>query len=294
MGLLKKINVNWKSKKSSARKKPVRSLRLGQIKKMNGLSGRVDNSSWVKTGISGFDGLLGKGIPQGSSILLAGGAGSGKTIFSLETIYHAAKNNEKCLYISLEESEERLRKHMRDFGWNCSDLEKRGLLKIKRVYPFKISRSVEALLSKARGELNINLEHIEELIPKGFKPKWIIVDSLTALAAAFKDDETSSYRLYIEQLFRYFEKLGATSLFISETEQIPLKYSNSGAEEFLADGVVAFYAVRHGNIRENAIEIIKLRGATHKKKIVAMQIVEGEGIVVYPEQEIFSNIEVNK
>ena len=183
---------------------------------------------------------------------------------------------------------------MRDFGWDCSKLEKKGLLKIKRIYPFKISRGVEALLSKARGELRINLEHVDGMIPKGFKPDWIIVDSLTALAAAFKDDETSSYRLYIEQLFRYFEKLGATSFFISETEQIPLKYSNSGVEEFLADGVVAMYAVRHGNLRENAIEVIKLRGTKHEKKIVAMQIVDGKGIVVYPEQEIFSEIEVNK
>jgi len=57
----------------------------------------------------------------------------------------------------------------------------------------------------------------------------------------------------------------------------------------LADGVVVLYALKHGNVRENALEILKLRGANHKKNIVALQITSN-GIVVYPEQEVFSDI----
>jgi len=77
---------------------------------------------------------------------------------------------------------------------------------------------------------------------------------------------------------------------ITETEQIPKIFSTSGVEEFLADGVIVFYNLKHGNVRENAIEVLKLRGAAHQKKIVAMQIT-GEGIMVYPEQEVFSEID---
>ncbi len=62
-------------------------------------------------------------------------------------------------------------------------------------------------------------------------------------------------------------------------------------EEFLADGVVVLYNIQKGDIRENAIEVLKLRGAKHLKKIVAMQIVDDKGIVVYPEQEVFGGLE---
>jgi len=54
-----------------------------------------------------------------------------------------------------------------------------------------------------------------------------------------------------------------------------------------------FYNIKHGNIRESAIEVLKLRGAGHQKKIVAMTI-GGKGIVVYPEREVFSEIETEK
>src|SRR3989344_7356156 len=109
---------------------------------------------------------------------------------------------------------------MHDFGWNPEKLEKKNILRISRVDPFKIAKSVEALLAKEKGELKMNIEGIGELIPKNFRPDWIIIDSLTALAAAFKDEETT-YRIYIEQLFRYLEKLNVTSFLISETETIP-------------------------------------------------------------------------
>lgn len=242
---------------------------------------------YVKTGIEGFDQLFEHGIPKGSAILIAGGAGSGKTILCLQTLANAARAGEKCLYMSFEESEERLRNHMEDFGWNPKELEKSGNLMIKRVSSHDIARSVEALLAKERGELMIDIEPV--ILPEGFKPDRIVVDSLSAIASSFIGKE-ENYRSYIEQLFRYFEKLGATSFLITETEQVPKIFSPTGVEEFLADGVVVLYNIRKGDIRENAIEVLKLRGAKHLKKIVAMQIVDNKGIVVYPEQEVFGGI----
>lgn len=250
---------------------------------------KIPVEKWLKIGVPGFDDLLEKGIPKGTAVLVAGGAGSGKTIFALQTLNYAASNGERCLYISFEESERNLKKHMQDFGWNPDSLEKAGLLKIKQADAFDISTSVEALLAKAKGELMIELDELPGLVPDGFKPDRIVLDSLSALAAAFSKRE-ETYRVYIEQLFRYFEKKGVTSFLISETEQLPTKFSEAGVEEFLADGVIVLYNIRRGNIRENAIEILKLRGAKHQKKIVAFQITE-KGMVVYPEQEVFGGLE---
>jgi len=243
---------------------------------------------YIRTGIEGFDELFEHGIPKGSAVLIAGGAGSGKTILCLQILANAAKAGEKCLYMSFEESEKRLKQHMEDFGWNPRELEKKGRLIIKRMRSHDIARSVEALLAKERGELMIDIDPI--ILPEGFKPDRIVVDSLSAIASSFIGKERN-YRSYVEQLFRYFEKLGATSFLITETEQVPKIFSPTGVEEFLADGVIVLYNIRKGNIRENAIEVLKLRGAKHVKRIVAMQIVDGKGIVVYPEQEVFTEIE---
>jgi circadian clock protein KaiC len=239
------------------------------------------------TGVPGFDKLFEKGVPKGNTIIMAGGAGSGKTIFCLQTLAYHATKGEKCYYMSFEESEDRLKEHMNDFGWDAEKMMKKGNLKMKRFSPFEISRSVEAMLAKEKGELLIDLDPV--ILPKGYKPDIIILDSLTAVASAFTGKE-DSYRIYIEQLFRFFEKMGATAFLITETKQIPEIFSTTGVEEFLADGVIVLYNFKRGDARENAIEVLKMRGEHHQKKIVAMQITE-RGIVVYPEQEVFAGID---
>ncbi len=72
----------------------------------------------IFTGIEGFDSLLVKGIPKTSSTIMAGGAGSGKTIFCLQTLAHHAAQGKKCLYMSFEEPENKLIGHMKNFGWD--------------------------------------------------------------------------------------------------------------------------------------------------------------------------------
>ncbi|PIN74133.1 hypothetical protein COV20_00785 [Candidatus Woesearchaeota archaeon CG10_big_fil_rev_8_21_14_0_10_45_16] len=288
---------------ASIKKKILGELRQGTIKKPEALiketraplvhimehtehPSKRKPQEYLLTGIPGFDELLGNGIPRGSAILVAGGAGSGKTIFSLQTLYNHALSGEKCLYMSFEEPEDHLIHHMEDFGWDPLPLIKKGNLMVKRFNPFDITRNVDALLLKAKGELLIDIEPI--LFPDGFVPKIIVIDSLTAIASAFSSKE-DSYRVYIEQLFRFFEKMGATSFLITETKQIPTVFSTSGVEEFLADGVIVLYNLERANVRESAIEVLKMRGSRHVKKIVAMQISD-DGIVVFPGQEVFEEI----
>lgn len=275
-GKIKKHEAEFKQ-----HREPIKQS-IGDIKLK--VKGKI--KEYIKTGVPGFDELLENGIPKGATILVAGGAGSGKTIFALQTIANHAAAGKKCLYMSFEESGKRLNEHMHDFGWHPEELIKKGSLRIERFNPFDITRNVDALLAKQKGELLIEVDPV--IIPSDFKPDFIVVDSLTAIASAFTGKE-ESYRIYIEQLFRFFEKIGATAFLITETEQVPKIFSKTGVEEFLADGVVVLYSIKHGNVRENAIEILKLRGADHQKKIVAMTI-EENGITVYPEQEVFSEI----
>ena len=243
------------------------------------------------TGVPGFDRLIGQGIPKGNNVLVAGGSGSGKTIFCLQTLIYHASQGKKCFYMSFEESRKRLIEHMEDFGWNSEKLLKSGNLKIKRYLPSDIYYSDEesggeAMFAKAE---NSQLLHLEPITLEEIKPDFIVIDSLSAIASAFIG-KGSSYRFYAEKLFRFFENMGSTNFFITETKQIPEIFSPTGVEEFLADGVIVLYNIKRENIRERAIEVLKMRGTKHQMNIVAMKIT-GNGIIVYPEQKVFGGIE---
>ena len=247
---------------------------------------------FISTGITGFDNLFKHGIPKGSSILISGGAGSGKTNFCLQIIAYHASKGKKCYYMSFKEPKEKIIQYMDNFGWNPNRLIKSGNLKIKRFltseiyyYNKKSGSDIQAMMTKDIDPLLMELEPLAIDEEAGFKPDFIVLDSVSALASAFRGKE-QSYRFYLEQLFRFFEKIGSTNFLITETKQMPEIYSSTGVEEFLADGVVVLYNIRKKNIRENAIEVLKMRGEAHKKKIVSMQITD-KGIEVFPDQEAF-------
>jgi KaiC/GvpD/RAD55 family RecA-like ATPase len=251
---------------------------------------------FIKTGIKGFDKLFNQGIPKGSSVLVAGGTGSGKTNFCLQILNNQALQGKKCYYISFEENEDRIIEHMEDFGWDPKKLIKNNNLKIRRFltneiyyYDKKSDKDIQAMMTKEADPILMELEPFAFTEEVGFKPDFIVIDSLTAVSSTFTGKE-QSYRFYIERLFRFFEKINSTTFLIAETKQIPEIFSPTGVEEFLADGVVVFYNFRRENIRETAIEILKMRGEKHQKKIVAMKITD-KGIEVYPEQEVFGMME---
>ena len=247
---------------------------------------------YIKTGIPGFDKLLRDGIPKGSNLLISGGPGSGKTIFCLQTLAYHASQGRNCLFISFEESEKRLIEHMDEFGLNPSQLINSGHLKINRyltsdVYYDENSKddTVQAMMARESNQYTLDLEPFV-IGEEGFKPDIIVIDSLTAIASAFVGGD-QKYRMYVDRLFRFFETIGSTNFLISEAMVKDNESQGTRAEDFLADGVIFFYNSRKHNIRESAVEILKMRGASHDKKIVALNITD-DGIVVYPNQEAFS------
>jgi len=92
----------------------------------------------LKTGIIGFDELFADGgIPKGSSVLVAGGPGTGKSILCRQICYNLVSNGKKCMYVSFEESKERIITSMEKFGWDVkkyvSYLIKLNLLLYQRI-----------------------------------------------------------------------------------------------------------------------------------------------------------------
>lgn len=252
-----------------------------------------ETEKWVFTGISGFDDLLQKGIPAGSNIIVAGGPGCGKTIFCSQLFYNNALNGKDCVFLSMEERPDRLMNHMFEFGFKVKVIKEtdeeiilqadgKGKIALKRLQPLRLARSIEALLEKASGTLPVDIDLVLDYIPKGFNASLLALDSISAIETAFSGTQRQ-YRIYIEQLFRYFEEMNITTFMITESIDAPHKFSNTGVEEFLADGIFVFYNFQGVKKRTRGVEIYKLRGAAHSQRIVPMNITN-KGMEIESEQ----------
>ncbi len=247
---------------------------------------------FIKTYIPGFDSLiLGGGVPVGSSVLVEGGPGSGKTIFCLNLAKNLCEHGKKVLYMSFEEPEARLIEHMKLFGANPDEYIKKKLLYVKRFNALDIARSVEALLSEAKKELLVDVQPV--LIPRDFEPDIVLIDSLSSISSAFSGEE-NRFRIYMEQLFRYLEGHHMTSFLIREVSN-PTHIGGSFLERgeavsFLSDGIIVLYNTFYKNgSRGRALEILKMRGVEIDRKVVECEIKKGQGIIVYPDRPIKGN-----
>ena len=290
----KKRRLEKKRKGEGKSKRPKEKIELKRSKETGKLAVKkpaVKEKEIAKIGVPGFNQLFHEGgIVRGSSVLVEGGPGTCKTIFALQTLYSAACEGRDCVYLTLEEAPERLLRHLVDFGFEVKEIKRegdsiflrvgQGKLALKRLEPISIARSVEALLEKASGRLSIDVGVVLNLIPHGFNPYMLALDSISAMATAFSG-RLEQYRIYIEQLFRYFETLNVTSFLVAETEEASGRFSRTGVEEFLADGIIAFYYYKAGAGRIRAVEIVKMRGSSHSPHIVPLYITK-RGLVVSP------------
>jgi len=269
-----------KNKKKSFRKENKKKVKSNPLNKSKSLN--HTGLSYVKTHISGFDKLIGEGIPEGSSVLVEGGPGSGKTIFCLTLLKNMCERGKKVLYMTFEEPEDRLRHHLKSFGADVEGYEKKGLLMVKRFNALDIARSVEALLSEAKKELLIDVQPV--LIPKEFSADIVLIDSLSSISSAFSGEE-NRFRIYMEQLFRYLESHEITSFLIREVSN-PSHVGGTFVERgeavsFLSDGIIAIYNVFYKNApRKRAVEVVKLRGSNIDRRILEFDIKKGKGLVV--------------
>ena len=246
------------------------------------------SESVLRTEVKGFDELFtDNGIPRGNSILIAGGPGTGKSTLCRHICYNLISKGKKCMYVSFEETIERIIKSMEKFGWDVRRHIENGNFLIQKINPLDILRMKFGSIGGSGSATELSYKIKPLVIPKDFQPEIIVVDSLTAIIAASVTKD-KNYRVYLQQLFSFFTETGSTSFLITETDPIPTRFSDTGIEEFLADGIIVLYNIQRRESRENAIEVLKMRYGKHKKKTVLMTITE-RGIEIHPDQVIDMN-----
>jgi KaiC/GvpD/RAD55 family RecA-like ATPase len=227
----------------------------------------------VPTGIPGLDELIEGGFVQGNVILLAGDTGTGKSTFAMQYLYNGATlYKEPGIYISFEEKKDQIMKNCQRYGWDLKKLEEEKKITILQYPPHDIGRFI------LEGEI------IEDTI-KDMGAKRLVIDSITSFALIF--DSEYKRKLGIIKVFELLKKWGCTTLLTSEAK------TSEGGEirarfglGYLADGLIHLYNIRQGDLRQKAIEIIKMRGIAHSAQIVPFEFKEN-GLTLYPNQPVF-------
>jgi circadian clock protein KaiC len=202
----------------------------------------------AKVGISHLDALLGEGIPHGSSLLISGVAGTGKTLLSLEFIYRGAKEfGEKGIFISFEETEERLRADAKSMGWDLEGEIDRGFIEIIFI------PQTDILVEK-------DLLTIHERI-KQLKGKRIAIDSVSLFVHKIKDEQVAREKLF--QLATIVQMEQAIGFFATDIPYGSNRISRFGVEETVVDGVILLSSIESGMARDRYIEVYKLRNTAH-------------------------------
>ncbi|MCG3217150.1 MAG: AAA family ATPase, partial [Candidatus Heimdallarchaeota archaeon] len=176
----------------------------------------------TEIGIKGLDAILKGGVPKGSSILLSGVAGTGKTTLGIQFICKGTERNEKGLFISTEEDSDRIKEIALGYGCNFDKLEKEKMIKI--IY-----------FPQDEMNVNRNLDDIKNTMDK-FQPDRVVMDSFSVFLHKVK--ETSSQRIKAFELSSIVKNYGSTSLYISDIQAGENTISRFGVEETVMDGVI--------------------------------------------------------
>lgn len=222
----------------------------------------------AKMGISQLDDVLGEGVPYGSSLLVSGVAGTGKTLLLLEFIYRGASEyGEKGVFFSFEETRERIIANAKGMGWDIESQLKKGNIEIIFI------PQPEIIVEK-------HLVMMQEAIFR-IGARRIAIDSSSVFVHKIMDPQLVREKMF--QLATLVQMAQAIGFFATDIPYGAKSISRFGVEETVVDGVILLSASNNEEnlTRDRFIEIYKLRNTAHVNGRHRMKIERG-GLTIIP------------
>jgi len=205
----------------------------------------------VSSGVPRLDHMLGgKGFYKGSSILINGPAGTGKTTLSVFFADSVCRRGERCLYFAFEESPAQIVRNMRSVGIDLEPWVQKGLLMIRSARPTVYG-------------LEMHLSLIEKLINE-FKPSAVIIDPITNLIMVSTEIDV---HLMLTRLLDYLKNEGITTLLTNLSHVGTSVEKSEAGISSLMDTIILLKDIEIGGERNKGLYIIKSRGMAHSNQI---------------------------
>jgi len=205
----------------------------------------------IASGISRLDTMLdGKGFYRGSSILLSGTAGTGKSTIAAHFVEAACKRGERALYFAFEESQDQIIRNTRSVGIELETFVKKDLLRFQNARPSTFG-------------LEVHLASIHKLITT-YEPHVVVVDPVTNFLAVGDSDETKSMLM---RLIDFLKVQQITAMFTSLTSAGLVVEDSEVGVSSLMDAWLLVKNIEYNGERNRGLYILKARGIGHSNQV---------------------------
>jgi circadian clock protein KaiC len=214
----------------------------------------------VRSGIDQLDTLLGGGLAKGTSTLIIGAAGTGKSSLATQFARTAAARGEHATIFLFDESIDTFRERSAGFGMNVDAIISAGRMTLRTVDPAELSPGEFA--------------HVVRTAVEGDRTQMVVIDSLNGYLNATPSERFLT--LHIHELLTYLGQCGVTTLLLmTQHGMVGSKVDVPVDASYLADAVILLrYFEAVGEVRQ-AISVIKKRTGKHERTIREMRLDKG-------------------
>ncbi len=218
---------------------------------------RLMSDERVSTGLRTLDDMLEGGLLNSTTTMVAGGAGTGKTLLGLHFITAGIANEEPGVIVTFQENPDQLKSIALSLGWDLRALEERQLL-------------VHLYHSPVELQPDIHAARIREVVER-IQARRIFIDSIKDIEISTPDKVR--YKDYIYSLVNEFKLMGVTTMLSNEIPELfgPFQLSEYGVS-FIADNVILLRYLEQMGRMSRALSILKVRGSQHSKDIREFEI----------------------
>jgi circadian clock protein KaiC len=219
----------------------------------------------ISTGVPQLDDMLGgKGFYRGSTVMLSGTAGTGKSSLAASLACATCARGERCMYFSFEESEAQILRNMRSIGIDLAPHVRAGLLQFHATRP-----TVHGL--------EMHLVQLHRLVDD-FKPAVVILDPVTNLATAGNIDESNNMLI---RLVDFLRKRVITAFFVGLTSGGHAMESTDEGLSSIVDTWLLLSDIELGGERNRGLYVLKSRGMAHSNQVREF-LITSQGLRLVP------------
>lgn len=219
-------------------------------------------SSRISTGLAELNDMTGGGIPRGSTTLISGASGTGKTLLALHFVYAGLLAGEAVLYVTFEENPQQILRSSASLGLNLQPFVDTGKLEILYVSPI---------------ELDVD-EHVYDIQKLACEAgiSRLVIDSISSFELGMSDKV--KYTDYIWAMTDYFKVRGVSVLLTHEMhDSATVTELTKHGISFVADNVILLRYVEQGFDIKRFLRVVKMRSSDHTSSLREIEI-SREGI----------------
>jgi KaiC/GvpD/RAD55 family RecA-like ATPase len=243
----------------------------------------------VKFGIRGLDEALHGGVEDGSSILLCGGPGTGKTSMGLHFVYQGANSGERVMFVSLEERKDRILSSASNLGMKkFNSLAKSGKITLMCMKDFENLGADGKIVDKILGLAiekkvkRIVVDTLTTLAIYATSPRWKVAATNPSPRLVLFQPSMANVKHFLVNFINAVNNIDATLVFLSEDKD---EYTDT--QKYICDSVVEMERPSFDPTKKGAVllRVLKSRRSSHSPSVHVVRVNDGKGVSIMPASE---------